>query len=334
VIAPVRPETVLRANNRLRFVGRAEDVVDLRSVRGLRMVEEGLLLALDPAVRYFEAVLGAESPLVGETLRSAGFRARYQAAVLAIHRSGHLIDVKLGEVPLRVGDTLILVADPAFRDRWRNLGDFILVAEMDAVPPITSRKARLVGLVLLLLVGMAALGVLPILQGSLVAALALIGLRIVTVDEARRAIDLDVIGVIASAFGLAAAVESSGLAATLAGGLVRAFDGLGSRGVLLGVLLATIVLTELITNNAAALLMFPLAMAAAAQASFDPRGLILAVAVGASASFLTPIGYQTNTMVYGPGGYRFSDYFRLGWPLTLVVIGLTMWLVPIFWPLA
>jgi di/tricarboxylate transporter len=333
MIAPVRPETVLRADNRLRFVGRAEDVVDLRSVRGLSLSEEGDLLAYDPAVRYFEAVIGPESPLVGQTLRTSGFRAAYQAAVLAIHRSGHLIDEKLGDIALRVGDTLILVADPAFRYRWRNQGVFILVAEMDAVPPITSRRARLVGLVLVVLVVLAATGLVPILQGSLVAALALVGLRILSVDEARRAIDLDVIGVIAAAFGLAAAVESSGLAATLARGLVGVFDGVGPAGILLGVLLATLLLTELITNNAAALLMFPLAMAAASEAGLEPRGLAIAVAVGASASFLTPIGYQTNTMVYGPGGYRFSDYVRLGLPLTLVVIGLTVWLVPIFWPL-
>jgi di/tricarboxylate transporter len=332
MIAPVRPETVLRADNRLRFVGRAEDVVDLRSVRGLSLSEEGDLLALDPAVRYFEAVIGPESPLVGQTLRISGFRAAYQAAVLAIHRSGHLIDEKLGDVALRVGDTLILVADPAFRHRWRNQGVFILVAEMDAIPPITSRRARLVGLVLVVLVVLAATGLVPILQGSLVAALTLIALRILSVDEARRAIDLDVIGVIAAAFGLAAAVESSGLAATLARGLVGVFDGIGPSGILLGVLLATLLLTELITNNAAALLMFPLAMAAASEAGLEPRGLAIAVAVGASASFLTPIGYQTNTMVYGPGGYRFSDYIRLGLPLTVVVIGLTTWLVPIFWP--
>lgn len=333
VIAPVRPETVLRADNRLRFVGRAEDVVDLRSVRGLSLAEEGDLLALDPAVRYFEAVIGPESPLVGNTLRSSGFRAAYQAAVLAIHRSGHLLDDKLGDISLRAGDTLILVADPAFRLRWRNQGVFILVAEMDAVPPITSRRARLVGLVLVALVVLAATGLVPILQGSLVAALALIALRILTVDEARRAIDLDVIGVIAAAFGLAAAVESSGLAATLAGGLVDVFDSLGPRGILLGILLATVVLTEMITNNAAALLMFPLALAAATEAGLEPRGLAIAVAVGASASFLTPIGYQTNMMVYGPGGYRFSDYARLGLPLTLTVIMITVWLVPIFWPL-
>jgi di/tricarboxylate transporter len=332
VIAPVRPETVLRGENRLRFVGRADEVLDLRSMKGLRSAEEEHVLSLDPMVRYFEAVIGAESPLVGRTLVEVGFRSRYQAAVLAISRSGQLVDAKLGTVPLRVGDTLIVIADPGFRDRWRHRLDFILVAEMDAAPPITSRNAKIVGLLLVSLVALAALGIVPILQGSLVAALLLIGLRILSPDEARRAVDLEVIGVIAAAFGLAAAVESSGLAETLAGGLTAVFHPLGAHGVLLGLVLATVVLTELITNNAAALLMFPIAMAAAGSAGLDQRGAAIAVAVAASASFLTPIGYQTNTMVYGPGGYRFSDYVRLGAPLTVVMIATIVVTVPLFWP--
>ena len=332
VIAPVRPETVLRGNNRLRFVGRSDEVLDLRSMRGLRSAEEEHVLSLDPMVRYFEAVVGAESPLVGRTLVDVGFRARYQAAVLAISRSGQLVDAKLGTVSLRVGDTLIVIADPGFRERWRDRLDFILVAEMDGSPPTTSRKARFVGVLLLGLVMLAAMEIVPILQGSLVAALLLIGFRILSPDEARRSIDLEVIGVIAAAFGLAAAVESSGLAETVALGLVGIFEPMGSTGVLLGLVLTTVVLTELVTNNAAALLMFPIAVAAANAQGLDPRGAAIAVAVAASASFLTPIGYQTNTMVYGPGGYRFSDYARLGTPLTLVMIATIVLMVPVFWP--
>jgi di/tricarboxylate transporter len=233
---------------------------------------------------------------------------------------------------LRVGDTLLVMADPGFRDRWRNRLDFILVAEMDASPPITSRNARIVGGLLIGLILLAALDVVPILQGAIVASLALIGFRILSPDEARRSIDLEVIGVIASAFGLAAAVETSGLATTVADGLVSLFSPIGGHGVLLGLVVTTVVLTELITNNAAALLMFPIAISAAATAGLDPRGAAIAVAISASASFLTPIGYQTNTMVYGPGGYRFSDYVRLGAPLTIVTIATIVWLVPVFWP--
>lgn len=160
---------------------------------------------------------------------------------------------------------------------------------------------------------------LPILQLALIAAGIMIVTRVLTVGEARKAIDLDVIVLIAAAFGIGAAIESTGLAATIAGGLVDALGPLGRLGVVLGVV-ATSLLTEVITNNAAAVVIFPIAIAVAGEAGIDPRAMALAIAVTASSSFLTPLGYQTNTMVYGPGGYRFADYLRAGIPLNVVVV--------------
>jgi di/tricarboxylate transporter len=156
-----------------------------------------------------------------------------------------------------------------------------------------------------------------------------VALGVLTAGEARGAVDLDVILVIAASFALGAAIERSGLADIVARQVIWGFEPLGRRGVLLGVVLATVLLTELITNNAAAVLLFPVGLAAAERAALDPRGVALAIAVAASASFLTPIGYQTNTMVYGPGGYRFGDYARLGAPLTLIVILVTVMVAPI-----
>jgi di/tricarboxylate transporter len=179
---------------------------------------------------------------------------------------------------------------------------------------------------------LAAIGAVPILIAALVAAILLVAVGVLTPDEARRGVDLEVIGLIASAFGLAAAVETSGLAGAAADGMVDLFGGFGRYGVLLGVILVTIALTELVTNNATALLMLPLAIAAAPASGVDPRGMAVAVAIGASASFLTPIGYQTNTMVYGPGGYKFGDYVRLGAPLTIITIIVLMVLIPIVYP--
>ena len=137
--------------------------------------------------------------------------------------------------------------------------------------------------------------------------------------------------VIAGAFGLAAAMETSGLADAIARLLTSAFSALGSAGALLGVVLATVALTELVTNNAAAALMFPIALRVAADAGLEPRPFAIAITIAASCSFLTPIGYQTNTMVYGPGGYRFGDYARLGLPLTVLVVATVVALVPVFW---
>jgi di/tricarboxylate transporter len=167
----------------------------------------------------------------------------------------------------------------------------------------------------------------------MVAGLALIALRVVTRTEAREAVDIEVVVAIAASFGLGNAIEASGLAGAIADGMVAAIAAWGDLAVLGAVLVTTIVLTELITNNAAAVLMFPIAMAAAAEAGLDPRPFAFAVAAGASMSFLTPIGYQTNTIVYGLGGYRFADFVRLGSLLTPPLIIVALVVIPIAWPL-
>ena len=158
-------------------------------------------------------------------------------------------------------------------------------------------------------------------------------LGILTPGEARDAVDLDVILVIAGAFGLAAALEGSGLAERGAGLLVGAFGGMGATGGLLGIVLATVALVCIITNNAAAVLMFPIAISTAAQLGADHRPFAIGVAVAASASFLTPIAYQTNLMVYGPGGYRFGDYARLGAVLVVLVVVAAVLVIPVVWEL-
>jgi len=332
VIAPARPETVLRGGNRLTFVGRVDMVLDLERVRGLRHAEHRQVSAvLDRAAAYFTVAIGGDSPLVGRTLKEAGFRSRYQAAVLAIHRAGHRIDAKLGDVPIHTGDALVLVSDPGFRDRWAGRSDFLLISPLDDDIQPAAPGGWLVLSILATVILLASLGVVPILYAALGAAILLIALRILTPDEARRAVDLEVIGVIASAFGLAAAMEASGLAAQISSGLVTLFGGLGEAGVLAGVVLATMALTEFVTNNAAALLMFPIAVSSAQAAGIAPRGMAVAVAIAASACFLTPLGYQTNTMVYGPGGYRVSDYVKAGAPLTLIVFLGLLWLVPVLY---
>jgi di/tricarboxylate transporter len=182
------------------------------------------------------------------------------------------------------------------------------------------------------IVTLGAVGIVPILHASLLAALLLVGARVLTVGEARQAVDLDVVLLIGASFGVAAAVEASGLAGLAASGVGGLTSTWGARGALLGVVALTLLLTEMITNNAAAVLVFPVALATAASTGLDPRMTAIAVAVTASSSFLTPIGYQTNTMVYGPGGYRFTDYLRLGAPLTVLVVAVILFTVPLLAP--
>ncbi|MGE0552320.1 MAG: SLC13 family permease [Gemmatimonadales bacterium] len=332
LVAPVGPETVLRAEDRLWFVGRVDMVVDLQKMRGLESAEQRQLTHFDTARHTFtEAVLGPASPLVGRTIKELEFRSRYQAAVVAIHRSGERIRAKLGEVRLKVGDTLLLLTDQAFHSRWRDRNDFLLVAPLGGTPPGVTKKAWLVGLVAVGIVFLAGAGVLPILQAALAGVALLIMAGVLTAGEARSAVDLDVIIVIAASFAYGVAIENTGLAAVVAHGISGIFGGFGAHAVLFGVVVATVLLTELVTNNAAAALMFPIGLEAARALSLEPRSFAIAVAVAASCSFLTPIGYQTNTMVYGPGGYRFTDYARLGLPLTITMIVMIVIMVPIVW---
>jgi di/tricarboxylate transporter len=321
VIAPVAPDLVLHGGDRLTFAGNASQVVDLHRMRGLRSAEHEHLLAVEsPQQVFFEAVVGRASPLMGKTLKEMDFRGQQGAAVVAIHRGGHRVAEKLGQVVLRAGDTLLLLADPAFERRWRHSHDFLLAAPVDGDPPAASRKAPLVGAIAVAMIALAALEVVPILEGALLAGVALVATGTLSLSEARDAVDFDVIVLIGAAFGLGAAIEATGLAELVATGFVSVFEPLGTAGLVFGLLLATSLLTELITNNAAVVVVFPIAIQIAVQGGLDPRTLALAIAVAASSSFLTPIGYQTNTMVYGPGGYRFTDYLRAGAPLNLAVL--------------
>jgi di/tricarboxylate transporter len=324
-IAPARPDTVLRGNDVLVFVGRADHVLDLRNKPGLRSAEHKHAAAFHAAGHtYFDAVVGPSSPLVGSTLREAEFRSRYQGAVLGIHRSGAPIRAKLGAVRLHIGDMLLVLADEGFHEQWRDRPDFLLIGRRGGLAPTSTAQAWIVAAILGAVVIGNAVGLVPILQATLVGAFLLVALRVLTMTEARRAIDMDVIVLIAASFGLGRALEVTGLASAAAEGMLAPFLGLGTMGAVLGILLATIVLTELITNNAAVVLMFPIAMVAAETHALDARALALSLAIASSASFLTPIGYQTNTMVFGPGGYRFGDYIRLGLPLTILVLVVLM----------
>jgi len=323
-IAPVAPTTVLHAGDNLLFVGQARLILDLRNRAGLVSAETPHLEELEtPEHRFFEAVVGANSPLLGQTPKQVGFRGRYQAAIVGVHREGQPVIAKLGEVRLRLGDTLLLLADSSFRERWRDRPDFLVITPLDGdalSPPIARGKALWVAAIGIGVVVVAGSGLLPILQASLIGAVLLVATGTISARTARDSVEIDVLVVIAASFGLGAAIEQSGLAASLGRAIVELASGLGWRFVLFGIVAATVVLTEFISNNAAAALMFPIAMATASQVGADPRAFAIAVAISASNSFLTPIGYQTNTMVYGPGGYHFSDYVRLGAPLTIASV--------------
>ncbi|HKJ56122.1 MAG TPA: SLC13 family permease [Nitriliruptoraceae bacterium] len=322
VFSPVDLDLVLAGGDRLVFAGEVREIAGLYRLPGLSSpVHRHLDSMAQPTHGLALAVVGRTSPLAGHTLADVGFLQRYQAVVMAIHRDGHRVTQDPRELRFRVGDTLLVVADDQFRANWSERRDFLLIAPLDADPPHMSRRAPFVAAITVAMVAMAALGLASIMEASLLAAGALVATRTLTANEVRDAIDFDVIILIASSFALGAAVEVTGLAALISDGVIGAFDGFGTAGVVFGLLLAVTLLTELVTNNAAVVVVFPIAMTVAASTGLDPRIIAMAIAVAASCSFLTPIGYQTNTIVYGPGGYRFFDYARVGLPLNLAVIG-------------
>ncbi|MGH1505603.1 MAG: SLC13 family permease [Acidimicrobiales bacterium] len=320
LIAPVAPDLRLRSGDQLTFAGQVDDVVALQRFDGLELVEGNHIDALDDGQHaWFETVVGATSPLVGSTIKEADFRRRYQAAVVAIHRSGEGLDESLGRTRLQVGDSLLLVADADFAVRWRNRGDFLLVQRRSEPPPTAAAAATRSLVILLGMVIATAAGV-GVLKAALGAAVATVVTGALTPRQARDSVDINVIVLVAAAIGIGAGVESSGLAQRVADGLVDGASGAGVWGVALGLVVATLLLTELVTNAGAVALMVPVALGVARDVDGDPRIFALGVTVAASASFLTPIGYQTNTMVYGPGRYQFTDYLRLGLPVTAVVV--------------
>lgn len=336
VIAAVGPDEPLRAGDRLLFVGNLARVLDLQRMSGLTSAEARHFedLARNPQRQFVEAVIGGGSPLVGSSLKASGFRRRYGSAVVAIHRAGEQLKGKLGDVRLRAGDVVLVLAGPDFQQRYRERRDFAVVSPLNQERPIRREHARTVELATGALILLAGTGVLDLLKVSLLIAFGLIATKIVSMGDARRFIDANVLLIMATSFGLGKAVEQSGLAASFAKLVVSSAAPLGLYGLLVAVLAATMFVTEGISNIAAAALMFPIAIAVAEQAGANALPFAVVVIFGATMSFLTPIGYQTNTMVWAMGGYRYKDFARVGAPLTLFVLAAAPALITVFFPLS
>lgn len=325
------PTTVLRADDVCCFVGDVGRVVDLHGSDGLAPLEEHHVAHTEgPGTRLFEAVVAPASGLIGATLRTTAFRGRYGGAVMAIHRSDDELGGQLGRIPLRAGDVLLVLGDDTFADRWRNHADFSLVAALDEPPPERRNRSLLVMAATVAMIVLAASGLLSLFEASVAAAATVVAGGAISINEGWRAINKNVVLTMAVAISLGAAVSISGLASEVAGVVQRADSlGFGDVGLVVITMLTTIVLTELVTNTAAAALMVPIAISVATDLGAEPRMLAVAVLIGASCSFLSPVGYQTNLMVFGLGGYRFTDFTRVGFPLTLSTLVVASAVIPL-----
>ncbi len=333
ILPAVSPQEVLRANDRLMFVGIVESVVDLQRIRGLLPAtdEVSKLSSPRPQRCLIEAVVSNSCPLVGKTIRDGRFRNTYNAVVVAVARNGERLHKKIGDIVLRAGDTLLVEAHPSFADQQRNSRDFFLVSRLeDSHPPRHDRAFLAMGLLLAMVLAVS-LDWMSMLKASMLIAGLMIFTRCITTDAARRSIDWEVLLAIAASFALGTALEKTGAAREIAERLIQTAG--GDPWIALAVVYGiTLIVTELITNNAAAALMFPLALDTAHGLEANYMPFIVAVMMGASAGFATPIGYQTNLMVYGPGGYRFSDYVRIGVPLDILIWIVTVAIAPWVWP--
>ena len=335
VIAAVSPTTGLEAGDRLVFVGVLDSVVELQKIRGLRPASDQVFSLDGPRSErvLVEAVVSASCPLVGRTIRDGHFRTTYGAVVIAVARDGERVQRKIGDIALEPGDTLLLEAGPSFLERQRSNRHFYLVSEVDGSNPPRHDKAWIAGVVLAAMVLAAATELVPMVAAALVAACAVVATRCISSGEARRSIEWESLLLIAASFGLARAMEKTGLAESIAHSTIAAA---GDRPhlVLAALYFVTMVFTELMSNNAAAVLTFPIAWQTAADLGVNPMPFVMAITVAASCGFATPMGYQTNLMIYGPGGYKFADYVRFGGLLNLLVMALTVALAPLIWPFA
>ena len=334
ILPAVDPKEILQENDRLVFAGVVDSIADLQKIRGLvPATSQVFKLDAERSARgLFEVVVARNAGFAHKTVKQANFRKQFDAVVIAVSREGQRINRKIGDIRLQPGDTLLVEADRNFVERHRNTRDFLLVKPLDGSATLKHERAGIAWAILAGVVISAGTGLLDTLHAALAGAGLMVITRCINGADARRSLDLDVLIVIACAFALGRGLEQTGAAAALAGNLL-ALAASNPLATLLAIYVSTVILTELITNNAAAVLMFPLAWAASQSLGLNFMPFAVAIAFAASASLSTPIGYQTNLMVYGPGGYRFGDYLRFGLPLNIVLACTAMLIIPRVWPL-
>jgi len=327
----VSPQERLEARDRLVFTGVAESIVDLQKIRGLTPATDQVFKLRAGGERCLvEAVVSDSCPLVGRTVREGRFRTHYNAAVIAVARNGEQLKQKIGDIVLRAGDTLMLLTHPGFVVQQRNSRDFYLVSTVANSRQPRHEKAGVALAIIAAMVTAVTLEWTDMLTASMVAAAAIVVAGCTTSSTARRTVDWQVLLTIAAALAIGKALEKSGAAEHIAAQITAL--GVGDPWLaLVAVYVITVLFTELITNNAAAALMFPIAIATAHALDVNYMPFVIAILFAASASFATPIGYQTNLMVMGPGGYRFADYLRAGIPVSLLVAVISLSLIPVFW---
>lgn len=329
----VGPEQILRGNDRLFFVGLVESVVDLQKIRGLAPAAREIFNLNDnhPNRCLVEAVVSLECPIIGMSIREGRFRSRYSAAVIAVHRGSERVMQKIGDIIIEPGDTLLIETHPNFVEQQRNKRDFFLTSTVEGSKPIQHDKAWIALLTLLAMVGCVTFTPMSLLHGALIAGGILCLTGCFTMKEARDSIDLRALLALAAAIGLGKSLEQSGASDVIAQQIVHFAKPMGPYAILGSIYLTTVIFNMLIGNIGSAVLIFPIAKAMSISQDIHFMPIAMTIMMGASATYATA-SYPVNLMVMGSGGYKTSDFFKIGLPLNLIIMVIVILLAPQIWP--
>lgn len=316
------------------FRATSKELAEIQSSPGLRMLyqnkdEDGKMA--DEEVKTVEAIIGPQSPLVGKSVRDLGIRRKYGVVVAAVHRKGMNLKEAFQDIKLAFGDTLLLEGSTKNILQLNQEGSFLSLNETFVTPRLKTRMPLAIG-ILCAVVLVSALNLMPITVAAIIGAVLVVLTGCLEIRQAYKAIEWNVLFLIYGMLGLGLAIDKTGGAERIAMGMVGLMDQFGPLAILATVYLLSSLLTELVTNNAVAILLTPIVISIAASMDVDARPFLVAVMFGASASFLTPIGYQTNTYVYGAGGYNFGDFLKIGIPLNLMLMMVAILVIPWIWP--
>ena len=332
-ISPVPPEEILQTGDSLIFAGETNNIMELVNRQpGLSLPKVASRLAEHQNSQSAEVVVGNNSSMVGKRVKDTDFRNRYDAAIVAVNRGGERLQGKIGDIRLSPGDVLLLLVGPAFQNQIEVFRDLILISAPSNWKRPNRRKTYALGLVVAVAVILLALGVFSLFT-SLLIIFGLMGfMQMITIQDIKRELDVNLVVTLVMSLALGHAIAKTGAGTLLAEGLLSWLIPYGNLAVLIGILLITTLLTSFVTNVAAVSITFPIALSLAQSSGIDPAPLFLAIAYGASAAFLTPIGYQTNLIVYGPGGYTFKDFLRAGFPITAIYLVLVTLGIMLLYP--
>jgi di/tricarboxylate transporter len=335
-ISPVRSTSVVQCGDRLIFTGLISTIAELQKVKGLEL-ETGTNIDLDElkdgSTNLVDAVVSDQSSLLYKSIKQLQFRSRYDAGIIAVHRNNERIRSKIGDVILKPGDSLLLLAGADFVEKYRHSSDFFVVSSLDTPDALkqSRRKGWFSIITLIAMIATVTMGWLSMFKAMALAVMVCLIAKIITPQEAKKYVHFNVLLLIASSFGIGVAMRKTGLAEWVADALMGFGESLGIVVILFMIYVLTNMFTEVITNSAAAVMMLPIGIEMAHTLAVDPRGIAVLITIAASASFITPIGYQTNLIVYGPGGYKFTDYVKVGLPLSLLVMIISIFIIYNVW---